>query len=99
MNDPKISITDLLGLIKQKMNDLMDYTQLDRRFDLSPKLQAIELDTCSVLEIIARGFNQQARTGKEFDVVGFHKYLRKETNYKDISHLKGIEIVSVGYPV
>jgi replication initiation and membrane attachment protein DnaB len=99
MTDPKISITRLLELIRQKMNDLMDYTQLDRRFDLSPKLQQIDIDTCSVLKIISDGFNQQARSGKDFDLEGFQKYLRKETNYKDISQMKGIELVSVGYPV
>lgn len=97
--DPKISISRLMEIVNQKLNDSMDYTQLDRRFDLSPKLQAIEIDTCSVLQIITKGFAQQAKTGKDFDVEGFLKYVRKQTNYKDISHLKGIEIVSVGNPV
>jgi hypothetical protein len=99
IHDPKISVSRLLEIINEKMNDISDYTQLDRRFDLSPKLQAIEVDTCSVLEIITKGFNQEVKGSKNFDVERFLKFVRKETNYKDISHLKGIEIVSTGYPV
>jgi len=99
INDPKISITRLLELINQKMNDSMDYTQLDRRFDLSPKLHAIEVDTCSILEIITKGYAAQAKTKKDFDLEGFKRFVRKETNYKDISQMKGIEVVAVGYPV
>jgi len=96
LEDPKISISRLLEVLEAKMNDLSQFSYVDRLKDPSSKLPAVEIDTCSVLRLVTQGFRLEAKYSKDpttFDVSRFISFVRKETNYKDLTHLKGFEIL------
>jgi hypothetical protein len=96
LNDPKVSIQILTDLLNSKMNDLSGFSYADRLLDPSSKLPSIEIDTCSVLQLVAKGFAQEAKFSKDpssFDLARFISFVRYSTNYKDLSKLKGFEVV------
>jgi hypothetical protein len=96
LNDPKISLERLLEILDVKMNELSGWQYVDRLTDPSPKLQAVEVNTCEVLKLVAKGFNYQFKNpvgdaSTPFDTQRFLQFVRKEMNYKDFSKLKGFE--------
>jgi hypothetical protein len=96
LNDPKVSIQILTDLLNSKMNDLSGFSYVDRLLDPSSKLPSIEIDTCSVLQLVAKGFAQEAKFSKDpssFDLARFISFVRYSTNYKDLSKMKGFEVV------
>jgi len=96
LNDPKIPIQVLTNLLNSKMNDLSGFTYVDRLLDPSSKLPSIEIDTCSILQLVAKGFAEEAKYSKDpstFDLARFISFVRYSTNYKDLSKIKGFELV------
>lgn len=98
LNDPKIPLDRLLGMLDEKMNDLSGWQYVDRLAEPSSKLQRVEVNTCEVLKLVVKGFNHQFKNDPSinqdtFDYQRFIQFVRKETNYKDLSKVKGFEIL------
>jgi hypothetical protein len=98
INDPKIPLDRLLGMLDEKMNDLSGWQYVDRLTEPSSKLQRVEVNTCEVLKLVVKGFNHQFKNDPRinqdtFDYQRFIQFVRKETNYKDLSKVKGFEIL------
>jgi hypothetical protein len=94
LNDPKASPQMLLDILNKKMADLSAFTYADRVIDPSTKLPSIDIDTCSVLQLVAKGFAMEAKFNKDpntFDRGRFISFVRKQTNYKDLTKEKGFE--------
>jgi hypothetical protein len=78
------------------MNDLSGFSYVDRLNDPSSKLPSLEIDTCSVLQLVAKGFAQEAKYSKDpstFGLARFISFVQYSTNYKDLTKEKGFEIV------
>jgi hypothetical protein len=95
LNDPKVSIQVLTDLLNSKMNDLSGFSYVDRLNDPSSKLPSLEIDTCSILQLVAKGFAEEAKYSKDsstFDIARFISFVRYSTNYK-VTRAQGLEIV------
>lgn len=74
------------------MNCSSAYAHIDRMRETTKNSQTIELDTCSVLQLITKGFAFQAKTEGSplFDKSRFMIYARKSLNYKSLEQLKDL---------
>jgi hypothetical protein len=61
-------------------------------------LQKVEVNTSEVLQLVVKGFNQQWKSQEvdrnSFDADRFFQFVRKETNWKDLSKVEGFEILN-----
>jgi hypothetical protein len=98
LDDPKTGIDQYLAILEKKMNDVSSWELVDRLNDPSPKLQKVEVNTSEVLQLVVKGFNQQWKSQEvdrnSFDADRFFQFVRKETNWKDLSKVEGFEILN-----
>jgi hypothetical protein len=99
INDPKISVERLLEILDEKLGELSNWTYVERLNDPSSKLPSIEIDTCSILQLVVKGFNHQYRVEKSqtFDKDRFIQFVRKEQNWKPFLKQKGFEVLDEMY--